>query len=69
MPTRDGLSAFAMCNGNGLSTITHSALPEDENRVIFQPNRNWPHHVLKEERLLSGRLGLASSLYPRLKGD
>lgn len=40
MPTRGGLSAFAMCNGNGLSTITHSALPDDENRVIFQPNRN-----------------------------
>lgn len=58
-----GLSAFAMCNGNGLSTITHSALPNDENRVIFQPNRNWPHHNRKKERLLSCRLGLASPLY------
>ena len=63
MPTRDGLSAFAMCNGNGLSTITHSALPDDENRVIFQPNRNGPHHNRKKERLLSCRLGLASPLY------
>lgn len=63
MPTRDGLSAFAMCNGNGLSTITHSALPDDENRVIFQPNRNWPHHNRKKERLLSCRLGLALPLY------
>lgn len=58
-----GLSAFAMCNGNGLSTITHSALPEDEYQVIFQPNRNWPHHNRKKERLLSCRLGLALPLY------